>query len=159
DKRTSCILRNLPNRMTQLELMENLDEIVPREYDFIYLRFDFNSGSNCGYSFGRISSDALLRFWKARLGTFWDQDNSRKLCMGGMAAIQGKAALVERFRNSSVMDAKEEYRPKIFYSSGPMRGLPEPFPISNNALRKAKSAYATATYGCKSSMNRLPSLR
>lgn len=34
-----------------------------------------------------VSSDALLRFWKARLGTFWDKDNSRKLCMGGMAAV------------------------------------------------------------------------
>lgn len=47
------------------------------------------------------------------------------------------------------MDAKEEYRPKIFYSSGPMKGLPEPFPMSNNALRKAKSTYATSMYGRK----------
>lgn len=84
---------------------QNLDEICPREYDFIYLRFDFQSGSNCGFGFVNfITLDALLRFWEARLGTMWDKENSRKLVMGGYANIQGKKALMERFRNSSVMD-------------------------------------------------------
>lgn len=51
---------------------------------------------------------ALLRFWNARLGKMWDKENSRKMVMGGFANIQGKTALVERFRNSSVMDQHPE---------------------------------------------------
>lgn len=68
---------------------QNLDEVVPRQYDFIYLRFDFQSGSNCGFGFVNfITLEALLKFWSARLGTMWDKDNSRKLVMGGFANIQ-----------------------------------------------------------------------
>ncbi|KAL7008333.1 hypothetical protein EMMF5_002062 [Cystobasidiomycetes sp. EMM_F5] len=166
ETRTSCILRNLPNRMTQLELMEvsqssssntpshsndavkDLDQVVPKEYDFIYLRFDFQSGSNCGFGFVNfINMAALVKFWNARLGKMWDSANSRKIVMGGFANIQGKAALIERFRNSSVMDQHPDYRPKVFWSDGPNKGLPEPFPVSNNSLRKARSTYATGMYG------------
>lgn len=79
-------------------VLQNLDEIVPREYDFIYLRFDFNSGSNCGFGFLNFtSSEALLRFWKARLGSFWDEKNSRKLCMGGMAQLQVRGYHARKF--------------------------------------------------------------
>lgn len=93
--------------MTQLELMEvsqssssntpshsndavkDLDQVVPKEYDFIYLRFDFQSGSNCGFGFVNfINMAALVKFWNARLGKMWDSANSRKIVMGGFANIQ-----------------------------------------------------------------------
>lgn len=48
------------------------------------------------------------------------------------------------------MDQDPAYQPKIFYSSGPNQGRPEPFPLPNNAMRKAKSAYATGLYGRES---------
>jgi hypothetical protein len=51
--------------------------------------------------------DALVRFWSARTGTFWDSTVSRKVVMGGFAELQGKAALVSKFRNSHVMDQEE----------------------------------------------------
>lgn len=76
--------------------------------DSIYLRFDFTSGSNCGFGFVNFCSlDALVRFWSARTGTFWDSTVSRKVVMGGFAELQGKAALVSKFRNSHVMDQEE----------------------------------------------------
>lgn len=33
----------------------------------------------------------------------------------------------------------EEYRPLLFHSDGPMRGLPMPFPAPNNAQRALRS--------------------
>ena len=53
---------------------------------------------------------------------------------------RGKEALVEKFKNSCVMDERESWRPKIFYSSGPNQGLPEPFPAPSHYRRKERSA-------------------
>jgi hypothetical protein len=44
------------------------------------------------------------------------------------ANVQGKEALIDKFRSSSVMDERAEYQPRLFYSSGPNVGLPETFP-------------------------------
>ena len=38
------------------------------------------------------------------------------------------------------MDEREAWRPKIFYSSGPSQGLPEPFPAPTHFRRKERSA-------------------
>jgi hypothetical protein len=53
--------------------------------------------------------------------------------------IRGKEALVEKFKNSCIMDEREEWRPKIFYSNGPEQGLPEPFPAPTHLRRKERS--------------------
>jgi hypothetical protein len=54
---------------------------------------------------------------------------------------RGKEALVEKFKNSSIMDERESWRPKIFYSSGPNQGLPEQFPAPTHIRRKERSSY------------------
>ncbi|KAI9484471.1 hypothetical protein BDB00DRAFT_855561, partial [Zychaea mexicana] len=51
--------------------------------------------------------------------------NSDKRCSISYANIQGKVALIEKFRNSTVMQEDESYRPKIFYTSGPRIGEEE----------------------------------
>jgi hypothetical protein len=54
---------------------------------------------------------------------------------------RGKEALVEKFKNSCIMDEREAWRPKIFYSEpGAMQGLPEPFPPPTHWRRKERSA-------------------
>lgn len=54
---------------------------------------------------------------------------------------RGKEALVEKFKNSSIMDEREEWRPKIYYSDGPKQGLPEPFPPPTHLRRKERSSH------------------
>lgn len=39
------------------------------------------------------------------------------------------------------MDECEAWRPRIFYSSGPNQGLPEPFPTPTHIRRKERSSY------------------
>lgn len=54
---------------------------------------------------------------------------------------RGKEALVEKFKNSAIMDERESWRPKIFHSSGPQAGQPEPFPAPTHQRRKERSAH------------------
>jgi hypothetical protein len=55
---------------------------------------------------------------------------------------RGKEALVEKFKNSCIMDEREAWRPKIFYSEpGPEQGLPEPFPAPTHLRRKERSSF------------------
>lgn len=56
-------------------------------------------------------------------------------------ASRGKEALVEKFKNSGIMDERESWRPKIFYSDGPNQGLPEPFPPPTHLRRKERSSH------------------
>jgi hypothetical protein len=49
---------------------------------------------------------------------------------------------VEKFKNSCIMDEREAWRPKIFYSEpGPEQGLPEPFPAPTHLRRKERSSF------------------
>jgi len=61
------------------------------------------------------------------------------------SSLRGKEALVEKFKNSSIMDEPEHWRPRIFYSSGPKEGLLEPFPAPTHIRRKERSSYNRGT--------------
>ena len=54
---------------------------------------------------------------------------------------RGKEALIEKFKNSAIMDERESWRPKIFYSNGQQVGQPEPFPAPTHQRRKERSAH------------------
>ncbi|ORX92270.1 hypothetical protein K493DRAFT_285875 [Basidiobolus meristosporus CBS 931.73] len=125
------MIRNIPNKYTQKMLLECIDETHKGEYDFVYLRMDFKNHCNVGYAFiNFIDVNAVVSFVEKRVGRKWGRFNSDKICHISYANIQGKAALIEKFRNSSVMEKDPSYRPKIFHSSGPSKGLEEEFPNS-----------------------------
>lgn len=113
---------------------------------------DFKNRCNVGYAFiNFIDPKAISSFALRVCGKKWRQFNSGsaacevrrsvvgrylwtfhvpsdKVCTIAFANIQGKQALVDKFRNSQVMEEEESYRPKIFCSSGPLRGQEEQFP-------------------------------
>ncbi|KAK9448816.1 RNA recognition motif 2-domain-containing protein [Limtongia smithiae] len=124
DTRTTLMLRNIPNKVDQRMLKDYIDVTNKNTYDFLYLRIDFLNKCNVGYAFISFTSpEAIITFAKARAGTKWF----------------GKECLIEKFRNSSVMDQDEAYRPKIFFSDGPLKGQEEDFPPPNNLNRKLRS--------------------
>ncbi|SCV71464.1 BQ2448_3052 [Microbotryum intermedium] len=125
DLRTTLMLKNIPNKLKDIDVMKFIDESVGRCYQFLYIRLDWSSGCNV---------EDLARFVRARVGTRWNLANSDKICVG-------KAGLITHFRNSSVLDQDEERRPKLFYSPGhPLAGQPEPFPACDDPVRRARSA-------------------
>ncbi|GAA5889359.1 hypothetical protein JCM6882_000720 [Rhodosporidiobolus microsporus] len=148
DMRTTLMLKNIPNKLKDWEVMGFIDEVVGRSYDFFYLRCDYSNDCNVGYGFVNFTSTApLLAFAKARLGTRWNMCGSDKLCIMSFANIQGKASLISHFKNSSVLDQEENRRPKLFVTSGPNAGEPEPFPACDDPIRKARSAANAQSVG------------
>lgn len=75
-----------------------------------------------------------MAFVKEFNGLRWKSFNSEKVCAITFARIQGKGSMVSRFQNSSLLEKDDEYRPLLFYSSGPDRGKPEPFPSSSRSV-------------------------
>ncbi|KAI1314857.1 hypothetical protein EDD11_001633 [Mortierella claussenii] len=129
DKRTTFMIRNIPNKYTQPMLVECINETHFGQYDFLYLRMDFKNKCNVGYAFiNFISTDVVASFVEQHVGKKWSRFNSDKICSLSYAAVQGRQALIDKFRNSSVMNEDPSYRPKIFYTSGPNIGEEEPFP-------------------------------
>lgn len=85
------MIKNIPNKMSDKDLMSFIAKVCPRRIDFMYLRMDFQNGKsdrpepsrwqlltigykgcNVGYAFVNfISVEDLLHFTKARLGVKW----------------------------------------------------------------------------------------
>ncbi|KAG0165101.1 hypothetical protein DFQ28_007178 [Apophysomyces sp. BC1034] len=129
DIRTTFMIRNIPNKYTQQMLIECIDATHKGCYDFLYLRIDFKNRCNVGYAFiNFIDPKDVISFANERVGKRWNRFNSEKRCSLSYANIQGKEALIDKFRNSNVMEEEEGYRPKIFYSHGANKGVEEPFP-------------------------------
>ncbi|GJN92514.1 hypothetical protein Rhopal_005544-T1 [Rhodotorula paludigena] len=148
DLRTTVMIKNIPNKLKDYEVMHFIDQVVGSAYDFFYLRCDYSNDCNVGYGFVNFTSTtSLLAFAKARLGTRWNKCGSDKLCVMSYANIQGKASLISHFRNSSVLDQDESRRPKLFVTSGPRAGEPEAFPACDDPIRKARSAANASNVG------------
>ena len=112
-----------------------LDEVnVNHEgtYDFFYLPIDFKNRCNVGYCFiNFLEPHFIPPFVKEFNGQRWKSFNSEKVCAVSFARIQGKQAMIARFQNSSLLEKDDEYQPLLFYSHGPDKGKPEPFPSGN----------------------------
>ncbi|KAK2463211.1 hypothetical protein APHAL10511_004866 [Amanita phalloides] len=142
DTRTTVMIKNIPNKMSDRDLLNFIHKVCPRRIDFLYLRMDFKNGCNVGYAFVNfIHVQDLLAFAKKKLGEKWNMFSSEKVLQMSYANYQGKEALVEKFKNSCIMDEREAWRPKIFYSDGPEQGLPEPFPAPTHLRRKERSSH------------------
>jgi len=46
DTRTTIMIKNIPNKMSDLDLTAYIGQVCPRKIDFLYLRMDFKNGMN-----------------------------------------------------------------------------------------------------------------
>jgi len=112
-------------------LLEEVNVRHQGTYDFFYLPIDFKNRCNVGYCFiNFLEPKFIIPFVREFNGQRWMSFNSEKVCAVTFARIQGRAAMISRFQNSSLLEKDNEYRPLLFYSSGPDKGQPEPFPIT-----------------------------
>mmetsp|Transcript_26875 Transcript_26875/g.25736 ORF Transcript_26875/g.25736 Transcript_26875/m.25736 type:complete len:982 (-) Transcript_26875:339-3284(-) len=135
DLRTTVMVRNIPNKYQQQMLLEEINVGHEGTYDFFYLPIDFKNKCNVGYCFiNFLDPKHIVTFVKEFNGLRWKSFNSEKVCAITFARIQGKGSMVSRFQNSSLLEKDDEYRPLLFFSSGPDRGKPEPFPSTSRSL-------------------------
>ncbi|KAF8622640.1 hypothetical protein AX15_006755 [Amanita polypyramis BW_CC] len=72
DTRTTVMIKNIPNKMSDKDLLTFIHKVCPRKIDFLYLRMDFKNGCNVGYAFVNfIHVQDLLTFAKKKLGEKW----------------------------------------------------------------------------------------
>lgn len=133
DKRTTLMIKNIPNKYTQKMLLAAVDETLKGSYDFFYLPIDFKNKCNVGYGFVNMMTPMdIIPLYERFHNKKWERFNSEKVCCITYARIQGKAALVNHFQNSSLMHEDKKHRPVLFTSDGPTVGDPEPFPVGPN---------------------------
>ncbi|EPR77764.1 RNA recognition motif 2 containing protein [Spraguea lophii 42_110] len=127
DKRTTCMLKNIPNKYTQKMLIEMMNEEHFGTYDFLYLRMDFANICNVGYAFiNFLEPKNIISFYNKVNGKGWIRYSSNKIAELTYASIQGLPSLVKKFKKSRVMDEQESFRPKLFHSKGPLKGYEKP---------------------------------
>ncbi|KAL4169046.1 hypothetical protein KRP22_009975 [Phytophthora ramorum] len=142
DRRTTLMIRNIPNKYTQQMLLAEINRNHRGNYDFFYLPIDFKNKCNMGYAFiNFIDAAHIEAFHNEFDGQKWTNFNSEKVCAISYARLQGKQAMVARFQNSSLLEKHESYRPLVFGSSGPNRGKPEPFPAPKQLVHKKQSVH------------------
>lgn len=135
DKRTTVMLRNVPNNYTRAMLFEMLDtEGFNGQYDFVYLPTDFKSRAGLGYAFvNLVDSSVVPRFWATFNGySRWVLPTTKVCQVSWSKPYQGLHANVQRYRNSSVMhaDVPEECKPCVFVD-----GVRTPFPSPTKVLQ------------------------
>ncbi|KAL3793761.1 hypothetical protein HJC23_013323 [Cyclotella cryptica] len=134
DRRSSLMVRNIPNKYTQKMLLTEFAEAGhgSDKMDFFYLPIDFKNKCNRGYAFVNfVDYKDIIPFYDAYNGRSWSRFNSDKICDITYARIQGKAAMVKRFENSALMEKDDEYRPMIFVSHGERKGQLEAMSAAN----------------------------
>jgi hypothetical protein len=124
---TTAMLRNIPNKYTQVGLVECLHDAGFRgQLDFIYLPIDFKNKCNVGYAFVNFrTAEACARFaMEYHLANSRDKlpgFNSKKVCEVSAARYQGCEENVRRLQASSVMPelmANPTWLPKLFDEAG-----------------------------------------
>ncbi|ESR50425.1 hypothetical protein CICLE_v10030681mg [Citrus x clementina] len=119
DTRTTLMIKNIPNKYTSKMLLAAIDENHRGTYDFLYLPIDFKNKCNVGYAFiNMVSPSHIISFYEAFNGKKWEKFNSEKVASLAYARIQGQAALVTHFQNSSLMNEDKRCRPIVFHSEG-----------------------------------------
>ncbi|XVF25533.1 hypothetical protein REPUB_Repub13aG0220600 [Reevesia pubescens] len=140
DTRTTLMIKNIPNKYTSKMLLAAIDENHRGTFDFLYLPIDFKNKCNVGYAFiNMLSPSHIIPFYEAFNGKKWEKFNSEKVASLAYARIQGKAALVAHFQNSSLMNEDKRCRPILFHSEGPDAGdqsIPEHLHSSLNIIRQ-----------------------
>lgn len=127
DSRTTLMIKNIPNKYTSKMLLAAIDENHRGMYDFLYLPIDFKNKCNVGYAFINMTSpNHIIPIYQAFNGKKWEKFNSEKVASLAYARIQGKAALVAHFQNSSLMNEDKRCRPILFNSDGPEPGDQDP---------------------------------
>lgn len=130
DKRTTLMIKNIPNKYTQKMLLATIDEHFHGTYDFFYLPIDFKNKCNVGYAFINMTQPLHIIPLVERFNhKKWERFNSEKVCNISYARIQGRAALISHFQNSSLMHEDKRCRPILFVLEGhEATGEQEPFP-------------------------------
>ncbi len=95
DKRTTLIIRNIPNKYNISLLLIELNEKFKNKFDMIFLPQDKIKDSNLGFGFINFLNPLnLILFYDEFMGKKWNYFNSPKRCFLAYSNFQGKNELI-----------------------------------------------------------------
>ena len=96
DKRTTLIIRNIPNKYNLLLLIEELNINFSLKYDILYLPLDYINNSNLGFGFiNFIDPIHIIYFYNEFFNKKWNFINSGKRCQIAYSKIQGRKEFIK----------------------------------------------------------------
>ena len=114
---TTLMIRNIPNRYTQTELMTELRESgFDNKFDFFYLPMDHETHANFGYAFiNFVDEQDVGPFTKKFNGLKLNRFTSNKIIQIVPAQLQGFQANLQHYCKKAVCtDDNIDYRPLFF---------------------------------------------
>jgi len=103
DKRTTIMIKNIPNKFTREKLLELIDKNFKGSYDLFILPKDGNKNRNFGYSFiNFVSSYSIPYFYHEFNGKKWKETNSQKICEISYSKFQGRNELISHYPNKII---------------------------------------------------------
>jgi len=137
EKRTTVMLRNLPDGMTRGKLLELLDsQGFAGKYDFAYLPVAFDTLAALDHAFvNMVTPEDAQRIRSHFEGFTWGASSTAVCRVVWNDKQQGLPALVERYRNSPVMHESVPDECKPIISTG---GRCAPFPPPTHKIKAPK---------------------
>jgi hypothetical protein len=80
EKRTTIMIRNIPNKYNIASLVEEINKDFKNKYDVIYLPVDKSNNCNLGFAFiNFLDSMYIIHFYDEFRGKKWQKFNSDKV--------------------------------------------------------------------------------
>ena len=118
DRRTTIMIKNIPNKFTRDLLLNIIDQNFKGTYDIFILPTDSNNLKNYGYSFINFTSSYYIPyFYYLFNGKKWSSTNSLKICEITYSKIQGRNNLLSHYSNKITFrnDEAKKYKNSVKY--------------------------------------------
>lgn len=115
DKRTTIMIRNIPNKYKLKTLLDEISSCFENKFDLFYLPVDYTNNCNLGFAFINFTDPLhIIAFYDFFKGKKWKCFNSEKVCELAYAKYQGKKELTDHFARGNVMNfTAEDKKPLI----------------------------------------------
>jgi hypothetical protein len=98
DKRTTIMIKNIPNKFTGDFLLNIIDQNFKGTFNLFILPTDTNKCKNFGYAFINFTSSYFIPYFYYMFnGKMWSSTNSQKVCKLTYSKIQGKKGLISHY--------------------------------------------------------------
>jgi len=120
DKRTTIMIRHIPNKYSYQILLEEINIVCKDKYDCFYLPLDSENNCNLGYAFiNFINPLHIIYFYNTFKSRKWLHFNSYKECDLSFAKYQGKYELTSNIEKNMGKSGDKRRLPIIFEVKNP----------------------------------------
>eukprot|EP00397_Hematodinium_sp_SG-2012_P019774 GEMP01020338.1.p1 GENE.GEMP01020338.1~~GEMP01020338.1.p1 ORF type:complete len:434 (+),score=96.34 GEMP01020338.1:157-1458(+) len=124
----TLMLKNIPNKYTREQLVDEFRKQVGQTFDFVYLPIDFLTQCNIGYCFVNFRTPADAHEFVKKFHQIHTRDclpgfNSNKTCVVTTAAVQGSKANMAKLAKQapsimSLLFERPDWQPVLFDEGG-----------------------------------------